>query len=169
MTPQPRADRPARRLRRVAAATVLAVGGIGVAVPAAAVDPIATTSVLLDPNVVGADHVRVAADLRALIEHYRELRDVITLLGVEELGREERLLVGRARKMSRFLTQPFFVAEAYNGLPGRSVPVAQTVAGAAAILAGECDDWDEGSLYMVGDLAEARVKEQARRGSGAAP
>ncbi|WP_198037877.1 F0F1 ATP synthase subunit beta [Rhodobacter xanthinilyticus] len=134
-----------------------------------AVDPIATTSVLLDPNVVGADHVRVAADLRALIEHYRELRDVITLLGVEELGREERLLVGRARKMSRFLTQPFFVAEAYNGLPGRSVPVAQTVAGAAAILAGECDDWDEGSLYMVGDLAEARAKEQARRGSGAAP
>ncbi|MGE4072005.1 MAG: F0F1 ATP synthase subunit beta [Lysobacterales bacterium] len=132
-----------------------------------AIDPIATTSVLLDPLVVGAEHARVAGRLRELIEHYRELRDVIALLGVEELGREERLLVGRARRLQRFLTQPFFVASAYTGMPGRSVPVAETVAGCAAILAGECDDWDESSLYMIGNLEEARAKEAARQGAGA--
>lgn len=126
-----------------------------------AIDPIATTSVLLDPAVVGAEHVRVAGRLRELIEHYRELRDVIALLGVEELGREERLLVGRARRLQRFLTQPFHVAAAYTGMEGRSVPVADTVAGCAAILDGECDDWDEASLYMIGNLEEARQK-QAR-------
>ncbi|MCE5972052.1 F0F1 ATP synthase subunit beta [Sinirhodobacter sp. WL0062] len=130
-----------------------------------AIDPIATTSVLLDPGVVGSEHVQTAADLRALIEHYHELRDVITLLGVEELGREERLLVGRARKLQRFLTQPFFVAAAYTGMEGRSVPVAETVKGCRAILTGECDEWDENSLYMIGTLDEARGKEQARRGS----
>ncbi|MCA8879418.1 MAG: F0F1 ATP synthase subunit beta [Rhodobacteraceae bacterium] len=132
-----------------------------------AIDPIATTSVLLDPLVVGVEHARVAGRLRELIEHYRELRDVIALLGVEELGREERLLVGRARRLQRFLTQPFFVASAYTGMPGRSVPVAETVAGCAAILAGECDAWDESSLYMIGNLDEARAKEASRQGVSA--
>ncbi|WP_299812527.1 F0F1 ATP synthase subunit beta [uncultured Roseibium sp.] len=127
-----------------------------------AIDPIATTSVLLDPLVVGEEHAKVAARLRELIEHYHELRDVIALLGVEELGREERLMVGRARRLQRFLTQPFFVAAAYTGMEGRSVPVAETVAGCAAILDGECDDWDETSLYMIGTLDEAREKEAAR-------
>ncbi|PVB59415.1 F0F1 ATP synthase subunit beta [Labrenzia sp. 011] len=127
-----------------------------------AIDPIATTSVLLDPLVVGEEHAKVAARLRELIEHYHELRDVIALLGVEELGREERLMVGRARRLQRFLTQPFFVAAAYTGMEGRSVPVAETVSGCAAILDGECDDWDETSLYMIGTLEEARAKEAAR-------
>ena len=127
-----------------------------------AIDPIGTTSVLLDPLVVGAEHVRVAGRVRELIEHYRELRDVIALLGVEELGREERLMVGRARRLQRFLTQPFFVAAAYTGMPGRTVPVADTVAGCAAILDGACDEWDEGSLYMIGTLEEGREKEAAR-------
>lgn len=130
-----------------------------------AIDPIATTSVLLDPLVVGAEHVRVAGRVRELIEHYRELRDVIALLGVDELGREERLLVGRARRLQRFLTQPFFVASAYTGMPGRSVPVAETVKGCAAILDGACDDWDESSLYMIGALDEGREKEAARDGA----
>ncbi|MCP1335074.1 F0F1 ATP synthase subunit beta [Futiania mangrovi] len=133
-----------------------------------AVDPISTTSVLLDPLIVGEEHVRVAGRLKEAIEHYRELRDVIALLGVEELGREERLLVGRARRVQRFLTQPFFVAAAYTGLEGRSVPVAETVAGCAAILEGECDDWDEASLYMIGNLDEARAREEARRKERAA-
>ena len=132
-----------------------------------AIDPIATASVLLDPLVVGAEHVRVASQLRQLIEHYQELRDVIALLGVEELGREERLLVGRARRLQRFLTQPFFVAAAYTGMEGRSVPIADTLAGCAAIIEGECDDWDEGSLYMIGALDEARAKEAARKGTKA--
>lgn len=128
-----------------------------------AIDPIDTTSVLLDPLVVGEEHVRIAGRVRELIEHYRELRDVIALLGVEELGREERLLVGRARRLQRFLTQPFFVAAAYTGMAGRSVPVTDTIKGCAAILEGACDDWDESSLYMIGTLDEAREKEAARR------
>ena len=128
-----------------------------------AIDPIDTTSVLLDPLVVGEEHVLVAGRLREAIEHYRELRDVIALLGVEELGREERLLVGRARRLQRFMTQPFFVASAYTGMEGRSVPVAETVAGCGAILDGECDDWDEASLYMIGSLDEGRTREAARR------
>ncbi|WP_420342949.1 F0F1 ATP synthase subunit beta [Paenirhodobacter sp.] len=132
-----------------------------------AIDPIATTSVLLDPAVVGADHARTAGALREAIEHYQELRDVISLLGVEELGREERLLVGRARRLQRFLTQPFFVAAAYTGMEGRSVPVADTVKGVQAILDGECDDWDESSLYMIGTLEEARAREHARRAKAA--
>jgi F-type H+-transporting ATPase subunit beta len=132
-----------------------------------AIDPIATTSVLLDPAVVGADHARTAGALREAIEHYQELRDVISLLGVEELGREERLLVGRARRLQRFLTQPFFVAAAYTGMEGRSVPVADTVKGVQAILDGECDDWDESSLYMIGTLEEARAREDARRAKAA--
>ncbi|MFP1632396.1 F0F1 ATP synthase subunit beta [Zhengella sp. ZM62] len=133
-----------------------------------AIDPIDTTSVLLDPLVVGEEHVRVAGQVRELIEHYRELRDVIALLGVEELGHDERLLVGRARRLQRFLTQPFFVAAAYTGMPGRSVPVADTIKGCAEILAGACDDWDESSLYMIGTLDEGREKEEARRRSGGA-
>ena len=92
---------------------------------------------------------------------------MISLLGVEELGREERLLVGRARRLQRFLTQPFFVAAAYTGMEGRSVPVADTVKGVQAILDGECDDWDESSLYMIGTLEEARAREHARRAKAA--
>ncbi len=132
-----------------------------------AIDPIATTSVLLDKLVVGEEHARVAGRVRELIEHYQELRDVIALLGVEELGREERLLVGRARRLQRFLTQPFFVASAFTGIEGRWVPPADTVAGCAAILAGECDDWDEASLYMIGALDEARAREAGRRKAAA--
>jgi len=129
-----------------------------------AVDPIASSSILLDPLIVGAEHARVAMEVRRTIEHYRELQDVISLLGMEELGAEDRRIVERARKLQRFLTQPFAVTEAFTGVPGRSVPVAATVKGCAAILAGECDAWRESSLYMVGDLEEARAKEQAAGG-----
>ncbi len=126
-----------------------------------AIDPIATTSVLLDPLVVGQEHAEVAGKVREVIEHYIELKDVIALLGVEELGTEERLSVGRARRLQRFLTQPFFVAAAFSGMEGRSVPIKDTIAGCRAILQGECDDWDESTLYMVGTLDEARQKHGA--------
>ena len=129
-----------------------------------AVDPIASSSVLLDPLVVGEEHARIATETRRAIEHYRELQDVIALLGMEELGAEDRRMVERARRLQRFLTQPFAVTEAFTGVPGRSVAVADTVAGCKAILEGRCDDWRESSLYMVGDLAEARKKEDAARG-----
>jgi len=132
-----------------------------------AIDPIASSSVLLDPMVVGAQHAAVAIQVRRLIEHHRELQDVIALLGVEELGAEDRLLVQRARRLQRFLTQPFAVTEAFSGQPGRSVAIADTLAGCKAILAGECDDWQEQSLFMVGTLAEAREKERASATAGA--
>ncbi len=128
-----------------------------------AVDPIASSSVLLDPLIVGEEHVRVAVAVRQTLEHYRELEDVIALLGMEELGLEDRRTAERARRLQRFLTQPFGVTEAFTGVPGRSVAIADTIAGCKAILAGECDDWNEGSLYMIGTLDEARQREHAAR------
>lgn len=124
-----------------------------------AIDPLRTTSALLDPAIVGEDHARTAADVRELMEHYEELRDVIALLGVEELGREEQLLVGRARRLQRFLTQPFFVAAPFTGLEGRSVPIADTIAGCRQIIEGKCDDWAETSFYMIGSMDEAERRE----------
>jgi F-type H+/Na+-transporting ATPase subunit beta len=124
-----------------------------------AIDPIASSSVLLDPLVVGDEHAQIAIEVRRAVEHYRELQDVISLLGVEELGADDRRIVGRARRLQRFLTQPFAVTEAFTGVPGRSVPIADTLAGCKAILAGECDAWQESSLYMIGALDEARGRE----------
>jgi F-type H+-transporting ATPase subunit beta len=128
-----------------------------------AVDPIASSSILLDPLIVGQEHVDIANEVRRTIEHYRELQDVISLLGMEELGIEDRRIVQRARRLQRFLTQPFSVTEAFTGVPGRSVAVADTIAGCRAILSGECDGWQESSLYMIGTLDEAREKEKAAR------
>jgi F-type H+-transporting ATPase subunit beta len=128
-----------------------------------AIDPIASSSILLDTLIVGEDHAAVAIEVRRAIEHYRELRDVVSLLGMEELGAEDRRIVERARRLQRFLTQPFIVTEAFTGVPGRSVPIADTIAGCRAILAGECNTWRETSLYMVGTLDEARAKEDAAK------
>lgn len=131
-----------------------------------AIDPIASSSVLLDPLVVGEEHARVATQVRRMIEHYRELQDVISLLGIEELGAEDRRIVERARRLERFLTQPFTVTEAFTGTPGKSVPIEDTIAGCKAILEGECDQWAESALFMVGTLDEARAKEAAMRDPG---
>ncbi|MDD3797634.1 MAG: F0F1 ATP synthase subunit beta [Novosphingobium sp.] len=126
-----------------------------------AIDPIASSSVLLDPLVVGKEHTEVAVAVRSAIERYRELQDVIALLGVEELGAEDRRNVTRARRLQSFLTQPFTVTQAFTGTEGRSVALADTIAGCRAILDGECDTWQERSLYMVGTIEEARAKEAA--------
>ncbi len=128
-----------------------------------AVDPVASSSILIDPLIVGEEHVRTANEVRKAIEHFRELQDVISLLGVEELGREDRVMVERARRLQRFLTQPFTVTEAFTGLKGCSVALEDTIAGCKAILAGEADDWGEASLYMVGTFEEARAREYAAR------
>lgn len=134
-----------------------------------AIDPVASSSILLDPLIVGEDHARVAIEVRQTIEHYRELQDVISLLGMEELGTEDRTIVERARRLQRFLTQPFTVTEAFTGVPGCSVAVADTIAGCKAILAGECDEWQESSFYMIGTLNDARQKEfGTRNGNGKA-
>ena len=126
-----------------------------------AIDPLASSSVLLDPLVVGEEHYRVAERTRETLARFKDLQDIIALLGVEELGASDKLIVKRARRLQRFLSQPFMVTEAFTGTPGRSVRRADTLAGCRAILDGETDDWAEGSLYMIGTLDEARQKEAA--------
>ena len=126
-----------------------------------AVDPLASTSLLLDPGVVGRDHYELAERVRSTLARFKDLQDIISLLGVEELGAADRLVVRRARRLQRFLSQPFAVTEAFTGTPGRSVTRADTLAGCAAILDGESDEWSESSLYMIGTLDEAREKEAA--------
>ncbi|MBL6752090.1 MAG: F0F1 ATP synthase subunit beta [Nevskia sp.] len=126
-----------------------------------AVDPLTSNSLLLDPSIVGAEHYRIAERVREAIARYRGLQDVIALLGLDELSAEDRLLVGRARRLLRFLTQPFIVTESFTGIPGRSVTRAETLKGCHAILEGECDAWAEKSLYMIGTLDEARERESA--------
>jgi F-type H+-transporting ATPase subunit beta len=131
-----------------------------------AIDPLGSMSSLLDPRVVGNTHYQLAQDVRRTIAHYRDLQEIISLLGMEELSETDRTVVARGRRLQRFLTQPFMVTESFIGKPGRSVPLADTLAGCRAILDGECDDWAEGSLYMVGDIEEAREKEKAAREKG---
>ncbi len=126
-----------------------------------AVDPLASSSILLDPRLVGELHYRTAQDVRGMIAHYRELQEIIALLGIEELSATDRTVVTRARRILRFLTQPFLVTTAFTGKEGRSVGLADTIAGCRAILDGEADGWSESSCYMVGDIAEARAKETA--------
>jgi F-type H+-transporting ATPase subunit beta len=126
-----------------------------------AVDPLGSTSSLLDPRVVGETHYRCAQEVRKTIAHYRELQEIIALLGMEELSAADRTQVKRARRLMRFLTQPFMVTEAFTGKPGRAVELETTLAGCTAILDGEADNWAESALYMVGDLEEARAREQA--------
>ena len=115
-----------------------------------AIDPLGSSSILLDPAIAGKQHYRVAERARETIAHFKELQDIIALLGIEELSASDKIIVGRARRLQRFLTQPFAVTEAFTGTPGRSVPLAETLRGCQAILDGECDGLAESSLYMVG-------------------
>ena len=126
-----------------------------------AVDPLASTSALLDPRLVGEAHYRIAQEVRKTIAHYRDLQEIIALLGIEELSAVDRQAVQRARRLMRFLTQPFMVTVAFTGKQGRTVEIADTLAGCRAILDGEADDWAESSLYMIGGLEEARARERA--------
>jgi len=128
-----------------------------------AIDPLASTSVLLDPLVVGEEHYAVAEEVRRTIARYKELQEIIALLGVEELSAEDRRIVARARRLERFLTQPFLVTEQFTGIVGKSVTIADTIKGCRAILAGEGDGWAETSFYMVGTFEDAREKEDVAR------
>ncbi len=128
-----------------------------------AIDPLASTSVLLDPRVVGEEHYAVAEEVRRTIARYKELQEIISLLGVEELSAEDRRVVARARRLERFLTQPFLVTGQFTGIAGKSVTIEETVKGCRAILAGEGDGWAESSFYMVGTFADAQAKELAAR------
>ncbi len=126
-----------------------------------AIDPLASTSVLLDPRIVGEEHYAVAEEVRRTIARYKELQEIIALLGVEELSTEDRRIVARARRLERFLTQPFLVTEQFTGIAGKSVAIEETIMGCSAILAGEGDEWAESSFYMVGTFQDAREKESA--------
>jgi len=119
-----------------------------------AVDPLASSSKAMDVGIVGERHYGVAQAVRRLLGRYAELRDIISMLGIDELTAEDRLVVSRARRLRNFLTQPFFVTEAFTGTPGQSVPLAETLAGAEAILAGTCDGLTEDQLFMIGALPE---------------
>jgi F-type H+-transporting ATPase subunit beta len=123
-----------------------------------AVDPLGSSSILLDSSVVGEQHYRTAEQVRETIAHYKELQDIISLLGIEELSARDRLIVARARRLQRFLTQPFAVTEAFTGKRGRSVPLAETIKGCRAILDGAGDDLPESAFYMIGTIEEARDK-----------
>lgn len=130
-----------------------------------AVDPIQSTSRVLDGAIVGERHWRLTQEVKRVIAHYLELQDIIAILGMEELSEEDKLVVNRARKIQRFLTQPFFVAENFTGIPGVFVPLEETLSGIEMILSGECDSWPEQAFYMTGTIAqvEARVKESLKR------
>jgi F-type H+-transporting ATPase subunit beta len=125
-----------------------------------AIDPLASTSVLLDPLVVGEQHYAIADEVRRTIAHYRQLQEIIALLGIEELSAVDRTVVQRARRLLRFLTQPFFVTEAFTGRPGKSVETAEILRGCRAILDGEGDAWAEASFYMTGTIDDVRAAEQ---------
>jgi F-type H+-transporting ATPase subunit beta len=123
-----------------------------------AVDPLTSNSSMLDPSVVGEEHVRVAHGVQELLQRYQELRDIIAILGMDELSREDKLAVARARKIQRFLSQPFHVAETFTGIPGVFVKLEDNIRSFAAILAGEADELPEAAFYMVGTIEDARAK-----------
>ncbi|MDR2327863.1 MAG: F0F1 ATP synthase subunit beta [Acidovorax sp.] len=123
-----------------------------------AVDPLDSTSRQLDPQVVGEEHYTVAREVQGTLQRYKELRDIIAILGMDELAPEDKLVVSRARKMQRFLSQPFHVAEVFTGAPGKYVPLAETIRGFKMICAGEADHLPEQAFYMVGTIDEAFEK-----------
>jgi F-type H+-transporting ATPase subunit beta len=123
-----------------------------------AVDPLDSTSTMLQPSIVGEDHYAIAQDVKETLQRYKELQDIIAILGIDELSEEDRLVVARARKVERFLSQPFFVAEVFTGSPGKYVSLEDTMKGFSAILNGDFDDLPEQAFYLVGDIEEAIAK-----------
>jgi F-type H+/Na+-transporting ATPase subunit beta len=128
-----------------------------------AVDPLASTSRILDPNIIGEDHYATARAVQSILQRYRDLQDIIAILGMEELSDEDKLAVSRARKIQRFLSQPFFVAEQFTGSPGRYVKIADTVKSFKEIVEGKHDELPEQAFYMVGDIGEAMDKAKKLR------
>jgi len=123
-----------------------------------AVDPLDSTSRILDPNVVGSDHYDTARAVQGTLQRYKELKDIIAILGMDELSEEDKLAVNRARKIQRFLSQPFFVAETFTGTPGAFVSLKDTIAGFKGIVNGDYDALPEQAFYMVGSIEEAAEK-----------
>jgi F-type H+-transporting ATPase subunit beta len=125
-----------------------------------AVDPLDSTSTMLQPSVVGDEHYRTARAVQSTLQRYKELQDIIAILGLDELSEDDRRTVDRARKIEKFLSQPFFVAEIFTGMPGKYVKLEETIAGFNMILAGELDDLPEAAFYLVGNIDEVKAKAQ---------
>lgn len=129
-----------------------------------AVDPLDSTSRIVDPNIIGEEHYQVARGVQEVLQRYKELQDIIAILGMEELSDEDKLMVARARKIQRFLSQPFFVAETFTGTPGKFVPLKETIRGFKEILSGKHDSLPEGAFYMVGSIDEVVEKAKTMKG-----
>ncbi|KAB8334078.1 F0F1 ATP synthase subunit beta [Scytonema tolypothrichoides VB-61278] len=129
-----------------------------------AVDPLDSTSTMLQPNIVGEEHYNTARAVQSTLQRYKELQDIIAILGLDELSEDDRLTVARARKVERFLSQPFFVAEVFTGSPGKYVKLEETIKGFQRILAGEFDDLPEQAFYLVGNIDEAIAKAEKLKG-----
>ncbi|MFN5515870.1 MAG: F0F1 ATP synthase subunit beta [Cyanobacteriota bacterium] len=129
-----------------------------------AVDPLDSTSTMLQPSIVGEDHYNTARTVQSTLQRYKELQDIIAILGLDELSEEDRLTVDRARKIERFLSQPFFVAEVFTGSPGKYVTLEDTIKGFKMILAGELDSLPEQAFYLVGNIDEAKAKAEKLKG-----
>jgi len=148
---------PATSFAHLDATTVLSrqIAEIGIY---PAVDPLDSTSRILDPRVVGEEHYRVAREVQKILQAYKSLQDIIAILGMDELSEEDKLTVARARKIQRFLSQPFFVAEVFTGSPGKLVDLDSTIKGFDAICKGEYDHLPESAFYMVGGIEEVLEK-----------
>ena len=148
---------PATSFSHLDATTVLSrqIAEIGIY---PAVDPLDSTSRILDPRIVGEEHYRVARDVQRILQAYKSLQDIIAILGMDELSEEDKLTVARARKIQRFLSQPFFVAEVFTGSPGKLVDLDSTIKGFDAICKGEYDHLPETAFYMVGGIEEVQDK-----------
>ncbi len=131
-----------------------------------AVDPLDSTSTMLQPSIVGADHYNTARAVQSTLQRYKELQDIIAILGLDELSEDDRTTVYRARKVERFLSQPFFVAEVFTGSPGKYVSLEKTIEGFKRILSGEFDDLPEQAFYLVGDIEEAIAKAAKLKADG---
>jgi F-type H+-transporting ATPase subunit beta len=129
-----------------------------------AVDPLASTSRILDPRVLGEEHYQTARDVQSVLQRYKELQDIIAILGIDELSEDDKVTVVRARKIQKFLSQPFFVAEQFTGIPGKYVPIAESIRGFKEIVAGKHDEIPEQAFYLVGtidDVLERAAKMKA--------
>ena len=129
-----------------------------------AVDPLASTSRILDARIIGDEHYNVARAVKQVLQRYKDLQDIIAILGIDELSEEDKLTVGRARRIQRFLSQPFFVAEQFTGFPGKYVPIADTVRSFREIVDGKYDHLPEQAFYMVGTIEEAVEKAEKMKG-----
>ncbi|EKI8893909.1 F0F1 ATP synthase subunit beta [Campylobacter jejuni] len=129
-----------------------------------AVDPLDSTSRMLDPNIIGEEHYKVARGVQSVLQKYKDLQDIIAILGMDELSEEDKLVVERARKIEKFLSQPFFVAEVFTGSPGKYISLEDTIAGFKGILKGKYDHLPENAFYMVGNIDEAIAKADKLKG-----